>query len=82
MLMMPRAITQVFGYYVSGSESEGTLRDNRAAYGRFRLMPRMMVDVSRIDTSCTLLGGYASHQAEAGPRKLHGCVHAIPHAVG
>jgi len=47
---------QVFGYYASGSESESTLRDNRAVFGRHRLMPRMMVDVSNIDTSCNLLG--------------------------
>lgn len=47
---------QVFGYYRSGSETESTLLDNRAAYSRYKLMPRLMVDVSNIDTTCTLLG--------------------------
>lgn len=47
---------QVFGYYASGSETEATLRDNRAVFSRYRLMPRMMVDVSNMDTTCTLLG--------------------------
>lgn len=47
---------QVFGYYASGSETEATLRDNRAVFSRYRLMPRMMVDVSNVDTTCTLLG--------------------------
>jgi isopentenyl diphosphate isomerase/L-lactate dehydrogenase-like FMN-dependent dehydrogenase len=49
-------LEQVFGYYASGSESESTLRDNRAAFGRYRLLPRIMVDVSQVDTTCTLLG--------------------------
>lgn len=47
---------QVFGYYASGSETESTLRDNRAVFSRYRLMPRMMVDVSNVDTTLTLLG--------------------------
>lgn len=46
----------VWGYYSSGAETESTLRDNRAAFERLRIMPRIMVDVRRIDTSCTLLG--------------------------
>lgn len=50
------AAAQVFGYYASGSETESTLRDNRTVYSRYRLMPRMMVDVSNVDTTCTLLG--------------------------
>ncbi len=50
------ALMQVFGYYASGSETEATLRDNRAVFSRYRLMPRMMVDVSNLDTTCTLLG--------------------------
>lgn len=52
---------QVFGYYASGSESESTLRDNRAAFSRYRLIPRMMVDVSNVDTTCTLLGEHTHH---------------------
>lgn len=47
---------QVFDYYRGGSETESTVHDNRAAFSRYRLMPRLMVDVSNIDTTCTLLG--------------------------
>ena len=46
----------VLGYYASGAEDEATLRDNRAAWRRWRLLPRVMVDVSRVDTSARLLG--------------------------
>lgn len=47
---------QIFGYYSSGADAEHTLRDNLAAYTRYKLMPRYMVDVSNVDTSTTLLG--------------------------
>lgn len=45
-----------FDYYASGAHDEVTLRDNREAYDRLRLRPRMLRDVSERDTSTTLLG--------------------------
>ena len=47
---------QVFDYYAGGADTESTVRDNRAVYGRYRLLPRYMVDVSHCDLSYTLLG--------------------------
>eukprot|EP00891_Asterochloris_glomerata_P004891 jgi/Astpho2/4891/fgenesh1_pm.00069_%23_15_t len=46
----------VYGYYAGGAETESTLRDNRAVYSRYRLMPRIMVNVSKVSLSMTLLG--------------------------
>lgn len=46
----------MFDYYAGGAESESTLRDNRAAFSRYRLLPCILIDVSRIDTTCELLG--------------------------
>jgi isopentenyl diphosphate isomerase/L-lactate dehydrogenase-like FMN-dependent dehydrogenase len=43
-------------YLVGGSESETTLRRNRLAYDRWGFRPRILVDVSEIDTSTTFLG--------------------------
>lgn len=43
-------------YYASGACDEITLRDNRAAFERYKLRPRMLVDVSRRDLSTTILG--------------------------
>eukprot|EP01036_Dinobryon_divergens_P032417 gene32417-42000_t len=43
-------------YYASGSNDMITLRENRAAYARLRLMPRILVDVSKISTKTTVLG--------------------------
>ena len=43
-------------YLVGGSESETTLRRNRRAFDRIAFRPRILVDVSNIDTSVTFLG--------------------------
>lgn len=45
-----------FSYYASGSNDMITLRENRAAFSRLRLMPKIMVDVSKVDMSTTILG--------------------------
>ena len=50
---LPRAI---FDFFDGGAEDEVTLRDNRAAFERTRLRPRVLVDVSRPDPSCEILG--------------------------
>ncbi|KAL4422891.1 hypothetical protein ABPG75_009088 [Micractinium tetrahymenae] len=47
---------QAYGYYASGSDDQWTLRENKEALQRYRLLPRMLVDVSNVDTSTTLLG--------------------------
>lgn len=45
-----------FAYLVGGAGEEVTLRGNRDGFSRIRLRPRMLVDVSHIDTSTTLFG--------------------------
>ena len=51
-----RLSSAAFGYIAGGSWDEQTLRDNEAAFGRYRLLPRALVDVSSVDLSTTLLG--------------------------
>jgi 4-hydroxymandelate oxidase len=43
-------------YYRSGAGDEITLQDNRVAFNRIKLRPRMLVDVSEINLSTTVLG--------------------------
>ena len=43
-------------YYASGSNDMITLRENREAFSRLRIIPRILVDVTKIDTSTTILG--------------------------
>ena len=47
---------RVWCYFEGGAGDEVTLRANRAAYGRWRLRPRVLVDVSEVTTATTLLG--------------------------
>ena len=51
---LPRA---VFDFIDGGAETESTLRANRAAFERVRFLPKVLIDVSKVDTSTTILGG-------------------------
>ena len=44
------------GYYAGGADDELTLRDNVAAYRRWVLRPRLLVDVDTCTTATTVLG--------------------------
>jgi isopentenyl diphosphate isomerase/L-lactate dehydrogenase-like FMN-dependent dehydrogenase len=50
---LPRGI---FEYVDRGTEDELALRNNRAAFERLKLVPRVLNDVSRIDQGVTLFG--------------------------
>lgn len=45
-----------WAYMVSGVDDDGTVRANRDGYGRLRLRPRRLRDVSKIDTRVELMG--------------------------
>lgn len=45
-----------FGYLMTGTDDDGTLRANREGYGRIQLRVRRLVDIRIPDTSVTLLG--------------------------
>jgi (S)-mandelate dehydrogenase len=51
---LPRA---VFDFFDGGAEDETSLRGNRAAFERVRLLPKVLVDVAKVDPSAELLGG-------------------------
>ncbi|MBI4527595.1 MAG: alpha-hydroxy-acid oxidizing protein [Deltaproteobacteria bacterium] len=46
----------VWDYLSGGSESETTMRRNRLGFDSIAFRPRVLVDVSKIDTSTTVLG--------------------------
>jgi (S)-mandelate dehydrogenase len=50
---LPRAI---FDFFDGGAEDEVTLRENRAAFERVRLLPRVLVDVAEVDMKAAILG--------------------------
>jgi L-lactate dehydrogenase (cytochrome)/(S)-mandelate dehydrogenase len=54
---LPKA---VFDFIDGGAEDERTLADNRAAFERVRLVPRVLVDVDRPDMATEIMGGPAA----------------------
>jgi 4-hydroxymandelate oxidase len=45
-----------WGYLVTGVDGEDTLKANRAAYSRYQLQARRMIDVSKVDLGVELFG--------------------------
>jgi 4-hydroxymandelate oxidase len=64
-----------YDYYASGANDEVTLRENRAAYERITLLPRMLVDVSTRDLGTTVLGEPVSMPILIAPTALAGLAH-------
>ena len=62
-------------YFSSGVADEITLRWNREAYDRLRLRPRVLVDVSSIDTRVSLLGQELPHPVLLAPAADQRMVH-------
>jgi 4-hydroxymandelate oxidase len=70
-LAAQRLPRMAFDYYAGGAEDEVTLRENRAAFERIALRPRMLVDVSIIDTSTTVLGQRVAAPIIVAPTAMH-----------
>jgi isopentenyl diphosphate isomerase/L-lactate dehydrogenase-like FMN-dependent dehydrogenase len=56
MLARERLDDMAWEYFRGGAGDESTLRENRAAFDRLKLQPRVLVDVTTVDTSTTVLG--------------------------
>jgi (S)-mandelate dehydrogenase len=54
---LPRAI---FDFFDGGAEDEVTLRGNRAAFEKVRLLPKVLVDVSKVQTQISIFGKESS----------------------
>jgi 4-hydroxymandelate oxidase len=70
-LARERLPQQAWDYYASGAEDEVTLRQNRAAFERLSIAYRVMVDVSRRDTSTTVLGQPVAMPVITAPTAFH-----------
>jgi len=55
-LARERMLPTSFGYVAGSAGSESTARANRAAFDACRLVPRLLRDVSAVDTATTVLG--------------------------
>ena len=61
---LPRAI---FDFFDGGAEDEVTLRENRAAFERVRLLPKVLVNVAQVDMRTDILGAESSLPLAIGP---------------
>ena len=66
---LPRAL---FDFYDGGAEDETTLRANRAAFEAVALRPRVLVDVSQVDTRTTVLGAPSALPLAIAPTGVPG----------
>ncbi|MDR5683313.1 MAG: alpha-hydroxy acid oxidase [Armatimonadota bacterium] len=64
-----------WAYYAGGAADEVTLRDNVWAFTRYRLRPRVLVDVSRVDPQTTVLGTPVAMPVGLAPCALQGLAH-------
>lgn len=64
-----------WGYYAGGSDDEVTLRENRAAFERIRLRPRVLVDVASCDLRTTVLGTLVDMPVLVAPTAFHSLAH-------
>ncbi len=65
-----------YSYYSGGAEDERLLAEASAAWQRHLLYPRVLRDVSLIDTSTTLLGHEVASPIIVAPTALHGLAHS------
>jgi isopentenyl diphosphate isomerase/L-lactate dehydrogenase-like FMN-dependent dehydrogenase len=57
----------ILGYFAGGAGDEVTLRDNVAAWGRWRLRPRVLAGVGEVSTAAQVLGRQASMPVLVAP---------------
>lgn len=64
-----------FGYFAGGAGDEWTLQENLAAFRRWLLRPRMLVDVGTAKTDTTVLGRAVTMPILVAPTAFHGIAH-------
>ena len=74
-LARARLSAGAWAYFNGGSGDECTRRDNRAAFERLRLQPRVLADVAGGDTALTLFGQRYVHPIFVAPVALQTLAH-------
>lgn len=66
---------EAFGYVAGGAGSEDTMRANREAFARWRIVPRMLRNVAQRDLSVSVLGSTFSVPLLLAPIGVQSIVH-------
>jgi lactate 2-monooxygenase len=67
---------EAFGYVAGSAGSEDTMRANREAFRRWRIVPRMLIDVEHRDLSVDMLGARLTAPVLLAPIGVQGILHA------
>jgi isopentenyl diphosphate isomerase/L-lactate dehydrogenase-like FMN-dependent dehydrogenase len=67
---------QAFDYVVGGADDEVTLHENRRAFERYVIRPRMLVDVSTVSTQTEVLGTKVSFPVLVAPTAFQTLAHS------
>ena len=62
-------------FFNSGSTDQVTLHENSTTFSRYRLRPRVLVDVSNVDTSTTVFGRSISFPLSVSPAGVQAMAH-------
>ncbi|HEY0444344.1 MAG TPA: alpha-hydroxy acid oxidase [Candidatus Limnocylindrales bacterium] len=71
-LALERMDASALAFITGGAEDEVTLRENVAAFGRWRFLPRVLVDVASIDARTRVLGREVALPIGVAPVAAHG----------
>ena len=74
-LARERLDPMLFDYIAGGADDEWTLAENRQAWSRFRLLPRMLRGVANRSLATTVLGTPVSFPVVVPPMAFHGLCH-------
>jgi len=74
-LARKRLPAMAYEYIAGGAGDEVTLRDNRTHFDAIRLKPRVLRDVSKLDTSSTLFGQRLEYPILLAPTAYHKVTH-------
>lgn len=75
ILARQRLPQMVYDYYAGGAGDERTVQENQRGWGRVRLRPRVLVDVSERDLGTTILGQPVSMPVLTAPAAFHAMAH-------
>ncbi len=74
-LARERLTDPVWAYLSGGAADELTLAENRAAFDRLQLLPRIFQDLTQASTRLSLLGRDYAHPIFIAPTAFHGMFH-------
>ncbi|MBO1751995.1 alpha-hydroxy-acid oxidizing protein [Actinotalea sp. BY-33] len=67
---------EVYDYFAAGAGAETTLHESRTAWEHYRVRPRVLRDVGRVDLPTSLLGAEVSSPVVLAPTAFQGLAHA------